>query len=182
MEQSQVYKIVKWHKTKEEPGKNVGIFVPLPEDIANQFPPEGKEGEDSSPAHVTVLYVGDLEDSEKQEELIDVVQKTASVLGSFEVNLGRVEEFVNDENQRVTHSPVEGKDLHKLHNIMKGVLKFMKISFSDKYPEYKPHVTIEYISKGEEERFGNVRPQGSWLIDHFWVWGADKPYMVKLGG
>ncbi len=181
MDQRQIYEIMKWHETREEPGKHVGIFAPLPDEVASQFPTEGREGEDSSPSHVTVLYVGDLEDAGKQKELIDVVQKTASALGPFEVSLGRVEEFLNDKKQRVTHSPVEGQDLHKLHNVLKGVFELMGIPFSDKYPEYKPHVTIEYINEGKEERFEAVRPQGSWIVDHFWVWGADKPHMVKLG-
>lgn len=181
MEQRQVYEILKWHESKESPGENVGIFVPLPEDIARQFPLEGKEKEDSSPSHVTVLYIGDLADSDKQKKLIDVVQKTASVLNPFEVNLGKVEEFVNDKNQKVTHSSVEGKDLHKLHNILKGVFKLIGIPFSDKYPEYKPHVTIEYIDEGKEEKFENVKPQGKWIVDHFWVWGVDKPHMIRLG-
>lgn len=174
-------KILKWHEeTRRDPGHHVGIFVPLPEEIAQQFPAEGKEGEDSSPPHVTVLYVGDLKDSEKQEEFVDVVKKTASALAPFEVDLGNVEEFSN-EGQRVTHSPVRGKDLHKLHNVFKGVLKLMGIPFSDKHPEYKPHVTIEYVNEGDDEKFSHLIPQGNWIIDHLWVWGTEKPHMVRLG-
>lgn len=181
MDQEQVYKIVQWHKTRENLGEHVGIFVPLPEDLAGQFPPEGKEGEDSSPPHITLLYVGDMKDPKEQKKMIDVVKKTVSALGPFEVSLGIVKEFLNEKNQRVTHSIVEGEELHKLNNILKGVFKLVGIPFSDKYPEYKPHVTIEYIEEDEEERFANTRPQGDWIVEHIWIWGADKPHMVRLG-
>lgn len=36
-------------------GEKVGLFIQVPENIARQFPT--KEGEDSSPPHITLLYI-----------------------------------------------------------------------------------------------------------------------------
>ena len=176
-----VKKILKWHKTtRGDPGQHVGVFIPLPDELANQFPADGKAGEDSSPPHVTVLYVGDLEDLEDQEEFIDVVEEATNSLMPFEVSLGPVEEFKN-EGQRVTHSSVKGKDIHKLHKILVKALKSARIPFSDKHPVYSPHVTIEYVNDGEEEKYADKKPSGDWVVDHFWIWGTNEPHLVKLG-
>ena len=183
MDLKQAYKILSWHNTSRDkpPGESVGLFIPLPENLSKQFPPDGKAQEDTSPCHVTLYYIGELENS-KQQDMIGVVRSVAKITKPFQVSLAPSNFFVNKKNQKIIHSPVIGEDLQKLHYVVQGAFKFLELPFLDKYPEYKPHVTIEYVNEGEQEKYGNLSPRGEWLVDHFWIWGTEKPEVIRLEG
>jgi len=58
-------------KTADQLTSHIGVFVPLPADLAKQYP---KKVDDPSPAHVTFLYVGDVPPA-RRSEFTDLVKK-----------------------------------------------------------------------------------------------------------
>lgn len=177
----QLYKTLTWHdKQRDFPmGEKVGLFILVPEHIAAQFPADGKEGEDSSPPHVTLLYIGTLPSS-FEARMCEVVKEVVENFKSFDVYLGDVKKFVNDDMQKVFHSPVKSRKLQSLHEELKDAFKKNQLPFSTKYPEFKPHITIEYVDPGEKRKFADINPEGEWTVDCVWVWGLASPQMYFL--
>jgi len=177
-----IYQVINWHQSNREkpPGESVGLFAVLPKEIACQFPSIGKEGEDSSPAHVTVLYIGDMP-RQFEKKLIKVVGSICEKIRPFKLRLGRPRKFVNDEGQIILHSPVKSNRLHKLNDLLKQELMNNQINVVNKFPEYKPHVTIAYCnSRKELKAFKDVHPEGEWMIDSLWVWGGAEPHLIQF--
>jgi 2'-5' RNA ligase len=171
-----IYKILQWHT----PSDSVGVFAPLPPEIANQFPVDGKESEDTSPSHITLVYLGDLP-QQFEEAVREIVNDVCVETKPFTVKLSKPKTFVNDKNQTIIHSPVVSGRLQKFHNNLKDRLLKNSIPVSNKFPEYKPHVTIEYVGEEEDSQYGDVKPEGDWIVDSVWIWGMSEPHMVLLG-
>lgn len=45
---------------------------------------------------------------------------------------------------------------------------------------WQPHVTIEYINKGEKEKYKDLEPKGKWTLNNIWIWGTEEPHMITL--
>ena len=153
--------------------EHVGLFIPLPERLARQYPPDGKEGEDSSPPHLTLVYIGDVPD-DRIDELRAVLTRIVQAIPPLELKLQPPTTFKNDEGQTILHSPVSGPLLERAHNAIDGALKRRGFDVQG-YDEFKPHVTIEYVDPGAQPKFSYVEPKGQWVADSvgFWV-GEDR--------
>lgn len=116
-------KVLRWSK------KNV------PDNILGE---DGREDE----IHVTVLYGLFTTDP---SEVVEIIKKHK--IKSFDVRLSLITAFLNGD-QDVLKIDVESNGLHNLHKLLRAELKN-----DNKYPEYRPHVTIAYLKKGESEKF-----------------------------
>lgn len=146
-----LYKTISWHQNQRDhkPGESVGVFATVPTNLAKQFPNDGKEGEDSSPPHVTVLFVGDMQ-IQLEERLKETVESICEKTKPFTVSIEKPRRFINDKDQTVIHSPIKSNRLHDFHDELKKQLLSNQVQVDNKFPEYKPHVTIEYIDKGKK--------------------------------
>lgn len=167
--------------TKCGDGESVGLFIPLPKNLAKKFPSLGQE--DTSPSHVTFLYIGDFKGSAKQEELVrvlkDVCRRWWPVCKAV---LGELQYFDHhDKDRRVPHVSVDfDKDLSSFRHRVKQELTDAGIEVGDRFPEYKPHVTLAYMPGMDAEWKGKV-PKGSWSFDKMEVWGLPKVHRLQLG-
>lgn len=159
-----------------KPGESVGVFATLPPEVSNQFP---NKDEDSSPPHITVCYIGDIP-LQFENKVEEVTKKVAAMFRPFKVKLGPPKEFINHKNQTIIHSPVKSKKLKELNRALRLFFLQSLIPVDNKHPEYKPHVTIEYVNEDSEPIY-DVVPQGEWIIDHLWVWGGTEPKLIILG-
>ena len=177
-----IYKTLVWHQSQRDkkPGESVGIFITLPEELANQFPIEGKSAEDTSPSHVTVLYCGDIPLS-FEDKLKEVTKKCCENMKPFVASLSKPQEFINHKNQRIVHSPVKSQKLHDFHDFLKKEFLINQIPVDNKHPEYKPHVTIRYIQPDDEAIYNDNEPKGEWIVNSCWIWGGQEPYLVGFG-
>jgi 2'-5' RNA ligase len=177
-----LYKTLIWHKQEEinPTHDSCGLFIQVPEYIARQFPSIGKDGHDSSPPHITLLYIGQLPQA-FEPRLFEVVQKVCENFKCFEVKLGKLNKFVNEEKKEIVyHSPIISKRLQLLHEMMKIEFQHAQLPYSTKFPEFKPHITIEYVNFGDMRKLPHVNPVGSWLVDSVWVWGTSEPKLYFL--
>jgi 2'-5' RNA ligase len=160
--------------------EHVGLFFPLPKRLARQYPPDGRAGEDPSPPHLTFVYIGDFDES-GADELIATAKRIGSVIPPLDLKLENASSFQNDEGQTIINSPVSGQHLHPAHYGFKTALKRRGFEVADKWPVYKPHVTIEYVDSGEQPRYGMLNPRGQWRADAVELWGLGDPIKIPLG-
>jgi 2'-5' RNA ligase len=177
-----IYKVVNWHQTQRDhkPGESVGVFITIPEALAKQFPEDGKKGHDTSPAHITVLYCGDLP-LLFEDKLKEVVKGVCEQIKPFNVSLKRPDKFINHKNETIIHSPVKSKKLHAFNGMLKNALLLNQVPVENKHPEYKPHITIRYLNENEEDIYNDPEPVGEWMVDSVWIWGGKSPYLVYFG-
>jgi DNA topoisomerase IB/2'-5' RNA ligase len=160
-------------------GSGVGFFIPLSADLASQY---GVKPEDTSPPHVTFLYVGKVA-SEQVPTLLrvarEVLQDTPPVFGV----LNGVDSFVQeDKNQRVLYSRVVfSYDLKPLRDRLWAALTEAGFKVEQAFPNFTPHVTIEYRDGVNDAVLDSTHPSGSWDCRTIEVWGLPKKYAISLG-
>ena len=167
---------------KEWGGESVGLFIPLPARLAKQFPSLGEE--DTSPSHVTFLYIGDIKDEAQQKHLIQTLR---DVHGKWwpkvTATLGDLAHFEHpDKDRRVAHVQVDfDKDLSGMRHRVKQALIEGGIEVEDSFPEYKPHVTLGYMPGIDHPDWDGEVPQGTWDFKGMEVWGLPKLHKIKFG-
>ena len=167
--------------TKCGDGSSVGLFIPLPKNLAKKFPSLGQE--DTSPSHVTFLYIGEYKDCAKQSELVRVLKDVCRRWWPVcQAVLGDVDYFDHhDKDRRVPHVCVDfDKDLSGFRQRVKQEITDAGLEVGDKFPEYKPHVTLAYMPGMDGEWKGKI-PKGRWDFDKMEVWGLPKVHKLQLG-
>jgi 2'-5' RNA ligase len=101
---------------------------------------DGSHGREDQ-IHVTLLY-GIVSDDPK------VVEKYLSSVKPFEIRLGLINIFKDNEKYDVLKIEVESGDLEKLHYDMRSNIKN-----KNTYPTYNPHVTIAYVKKSKSDKY-----------------------------
>lgn len=135
-------RIIKWGKSNIP---NKDIF----RDPAD--PSFGRETE----MHVTILY--GLHDSHPDE-----IEEFIEFQEPFEVELGVVSLFTSHDKFDVVKLEASGSGLFKLNKLLRN-----NFNYTNKFPEYKPHVTIAYIKKdlGNELVKDDTFKGQSFLVD-----------------
>lgn len=173
-----LFKTSKGSGVKCGDGSSVGLFIPLPIHLAKKFP--SLLPEDSSPSHVTLLIVGEVEE-EKRDLLLETLSKTFSRFywNKAEASLGDLDYF--DHGHRVVpHVCVDfNKDFASFRRVIKQDLEHAGFPLQDKYVEYKPHVTLDYLDP--EEEWESRVPKGKWVFDQIEVWGLPDVHKIQLG-
>ena len=166
-------------KTASETGKGTGagVFIPLPEEIAKQFP---ALSEDTSKPHVTFLYVGDV--TGREEIFEKAVQDFfLEERGPIIARLAGVDYFTN-QLSRVAYSRVHfSTDMGAMRDRLASKLEDIGFKIENKFPlAYLPHVTLEYMQNPHERWTGHI-PVGEWHFHAVEVWGLPKLIEIPLG-
>lgn len=151
-------------------GESCGIFIPVPEEYAQQFPSLGDE--DDSPPHITTVFLGKLTPEEEQR----AVEVTRSALlekpvHPFDVEMTDYGEFKNPEGQTIAHMVPRAAQLLQVHDLLRNALEAAGFEVS-KHKHFKPHVTLKYMDG--DERYDGPRPQGEWPVTGVEFWGRNK--------
>jgi 2'-5' RNA ligase len=156
---------------------SAGVFIPLPEELAQQFP---SLSEDSSAPHVTLLVVGDV--TGREEIFLD------SVRGFFDKERGPILarlaglDYFTTQTGRVAFTRVHfSTDMGALRDRLSSHLQDAGFKVENKFPlAYTPHVTLHYSDNPDFRWKGEV-PQGSWSFHSVEVWGLPKVSEIPLG-
>lgn len=156
---------------------SVGIFIPLPEDLASQFP---SLTQDLSPPHVTLLAVGDV--TGREEIFLNTVRDFFNKeRGPILARLAGPDYFTT-QTGRVAYTRVHfSTDMGALRDRLSSHLQDVGFQVENKFPlAYSPHVTLHY-SENPDFRWGEEVPQGSWSFHSVEVWGLPKVTEIPLG-
>lgn len=125
----------------EAPAKMVRDFAEsIPDDL---IAADGRAGDTQGTApHVTVKYGLHTTD-------VDAIREVLAGEPPIAVTLGKTSLFTTDEAD-VLKVDVDSPDLHRLNAKIADALKT-----TDKFPDYKPHVTVAYLKPGKGKAYEN---------------------------
>lgn len=180
IELAEIAEVMEWHKSDDhKDGKHIGVFIKVPRKLSEQFP---KNDKDSSPSHITVLFVGQFNET-MEDKLVKVVQDICSLFKPFIVRFGpKVRTFPDEGDGMVVYSPVKSGKLRNLHDALKYALLRNQIQIDNNHPEYRPHITIGYAENREEKnRLKELVPEGEFVVKDLWLWGLQDVKLISLG-
>jgi 2'-5' RNA ligase len=122
--------------------------------------------------HVTMFFFGDNLDIDR---LVEIVRVTFGVVAGTKPFTARTSQLTSFPAPEDAPTPiicrVESDALHDLRDRVKEAYDAAGIEYSNKHPEYKPHVTLAYADGGgvEEKRIPTVE----WGAHELVLWGGD---------
>lgn len=157
-----------------EQGKSY-VVLRVPEHIAASYPAD--RGDDDSPPHFTVLYVGEAEG--REDELVEIVEDVLAGVEPFEVALSEgVEWFENHKGQQIAHKGIDAgfDELESVWSKLKEALlaEDFKVKHHD---SFIAHSTLAYCD--EREYDGEV-PEGDFVAEEFVVCLPGREVVVGL--
>jgi 2'-5' RNA ligase len=149
------------------------IGLRLPTDTARVLSTIDVPGKREAPGffHVTLHYLGKDLPIETIAKAIPVIYGVAQETAPFVLRTSLVTCFDDHGDGFPVHCQVESPGLHALHAALKEGLKANGIPFSDKWPEYKPHMTLSYAPERIEDR---AIPPVEWGASEVVFWGGDE--------
>lgn len=160
----------------EGDGSRVGVFIPLPANLAQQFP---SLKEDSSPVHVTFLYAGKVWE---EGLFMEILRRR---LGELEAPVqARLDgqDFFRNADGYIPHVRVRfDQDLARVRKLVIDDLREAGWTLADRSQMvWRPHVTLGYQKPHSEHYQGEV-PTGGWEFDRLEVWGLERKKVLLLG-
>lgn len=176
----EVLKGLKFASETGDGSEHVGVFAPLPEHLASQFP--NKE-EDKSRPHVTLYYIGPVPEKKMQEVLVETLRDFyAEEPGPITARLSGVDYFRSPSGCVAYSSVVLSRDMGQMKDRIKAKLLEKGLEFKDDYPlAFNPHVTLAYYDDPHAVWDGPV-PSGSWTFNEVEIWGLKEVFKFRLGG
>lgn len=162
-------------------GESVGLFIPLPEELAKQFPSLAPE--DHSPPHCTFSYIGPVPKYKEEEVLQTIDAICATFRGPVKASLGQLDYFRQPaKEQSVAILPVRfNKDMAALRYKIYVALRDLGLQPPEFSPlVYFPHVTLAYLD-GLDVQYKGVLPTGSWSFNSVEVWDLPQAHTIYFG-
>jgi 2'-5' RNA ligase len=162
---------------------DVGFYIPLPEDLASQFPDLSPE--DTTPPHVTLLYVGPVAKERKGVFLATASQILGMQPGPVTAALTAPDFFRQPARDlRVWFSSVRfSKDVATVRDRLWNALLDEGFEVQHAFPlAFVPHVTLEYQPGAQRvDRWHGPVPMGVWTFSSVSVWGLGHETEIPLG-
>lgn len=156
------------------------IAIPVPESVGRLFRSIEVPGERDNSDHITMFYLGDNLSINKIVKIIPVVYKLVSELEPFLITTRKIVTFPKGDKGYPVIAPVEGANLHEIRKKLKRAFDSKGIEYNNKFPEYKPHVTLSYSKKKPK----HIRlPKTQWQVNEIAIYGGDscdEKIFVKL--
>jgi len=153
--------------------ESAGLFLPLPKHIAKHFP---HKPEDTSPPHVTLLYIGDV------PEVDAILYKKIAEVAAAKNPVGKMKLkdpsfFKNQHDQWIAHNPIECPGLEDLRKAIWDACDKIGLEVQDSFKKFKPHATLAYLDKKKYDGdffIGDFQPTSVEL------WGFGKKHKIPL--
>lgn len=149
----------------------LGIKVPSPANIfLSQIKVEG-EKTPINEMHITLLYFGEEYPLDKIAKAIDIIQKEAADTSDFMVQTRQVSHFEgHKEGKCAVIAKMTSPDLHNLRSRLAKACQKADISFSTKFKEYRPHVTLSYAEQAPKDF---TIPPIQFKVKEITLWGGE---------
>lgn len=136
------------------------IYAELPAKFHDLFPSE-RGGDDESPPHVTILYVGKVKESEVNE-ICDICVKICRQFRAIRCKFGKLNSFPAGKDGTPYYVEIDAApELEALHHILWGVLLKGGYKIEHNF-KYHPHATLKYMD-GKKPYSGKI-PEGEFEI------------------
>jgi len=146
------------------------IAVPVPYEVGRLFRSIEVDGQRDQSDHITMLYLGDDVKIDTIAKMVPLIFDITSKQDPFLASCKKITTFPKGDNGYPIISLVDAPQLHDIQKKLKRVLDRKGIKYSDKYPEYKPHVTLGYHKKKTK----NIAfPKTQWQINEIAIYGGN---------
>ena len=155
---------------RDAPRKKVFLYVPLPHQLAIQFP------ERKYPPHITLLHIGDLTRSQWKtilptiDQILESTQPFELAMTEFGVFAPKYGDFI------YPHMRVDSTGLEALHHRLRKAIRDLGITV--KHYGFTPHATLDKVDR--DEIYVGPRPTGVWTVQHITLIGFED-YTYELG-
>jgi 2'-5' RNA ligase len=162
--------------------RSLCIALKLPPALARFVP---FKAEDTSPPHVTLVYVDDVSPQDF-DALLSELHMTFADVEPFDVtHSGEVAYFdapASNEVQRVAYAVTQfDTDAQELFSEIADAIESFGLSVQRHGDRFTPHVTLAYLPTVDETYVGSV-PVGAWRAVEAEVWYDGESYPVSLQG
>lgn len=132
------------------------------------------ERHSASDFHITAIYLGENVPipvvAQAMVALYDVCSRTRPI----PVSLTDISSFPGDGRRIPIICPVDSPALHEFQAELRAACDAMAVPYSQKWPEYKPHVTLSYADAEEtKEVTGSLPGSVDFTLFEATIWGGD---------
>lgn len=131
------------------------------------------EGTPEHHSHITVVYLGDDVPIETIANVVPILYEVTFQTLPFSVSTGHVTTFPVGKDGVPVIARVDSPALHEFRAEICRALDAAGQSYSKKFPDYKPHVTLTY-AKDPDTKFELSFPKLSWGCHELLLWGANR--------
>ena len=128
--------------------------------------------------HVTIIHLGDEVPIETLGKAFVATFKVSSKTAPFTVSTSRISCFPQKNSPKSARDDkvpvicrIESDPLHMLQQNLKESLNAAGVPFEDKFPEYKPHVTLAWNATAIDDK---RIPTVEWGAHELVLWGGDE--------
>ena len=150
------------------------LGIRVPHETARILSEINVPGEKEAPSsmHITLLYIGKEVPIDSLAEAMKAAYSVTARTKPFTVRTSRVTSFpINPDDGYPIIARVESDALHELRSTLVSTFTEAGVEFSNKYPDYKPHVTLSY---SKENGLDEVTiPTVEWGAHEAVLWGGD---------
>jgi 2'-5' RNA ligase len=133
------------------------------------------EPESTDTYHITGVYFGDELSIEEIAKIIVSAYKVTSRTKPFTVETSRVTTFPpHPEHGTVPIiCRVDSEELHSLREALLQQFDEDGVGYDQKFPEFKPHVTLAYVKDEKDFKLDMAIPTIEWGVGELVLWGGD---------
>ena len=162
----------------------IGFDVPADASLLLEGLDVPGDRESASDMHVTIVHLGKDVPILGVAKAMMVAHSAARATRPMTFSLGRVSSFPAGNDGVPIICPIESPELQALHSLLKSELSRLGVPFSDKFPEYRPHVTLGYL-KGAPDGFSldvELPSPVLFSVSELCIWGgnASGPEVVRV--
>lgn len=125
---------------------------------------------DVAESHITMIYLGKEVPIDVIAQAMKVTYGVTTATAPFSVRTSLVTCFPKGDDGVPVICRVESEPLHFLHGRLKTALQLHGVPFNDKWPDFKPHVTLSYADAPMADQ---VIPSVEWGAHELVLWGGD---------
>ena len=131
------------------------------------------EGTPEAHSHITVAYLGDDVPIDTIGDLLPVLYDVTSRTVPFSASTSRITTFPAGNDGVPVIAAVDSPELHAFRAELCAAMDSAGISYSKKFPIFKPHVTVTY-AKDVDTEYELTFPAISWPCHELLLWGSNR--------
>lgn len=147
------------------------LMIAVPEDTSRVLQEIEVEGKREQHAHITVIHLGKDIPIDEISKMLPVLYEVTSHQAPFALSTQLVTTFPAGDDGTPVICKVDSPALHEFRTKVKNALDAAGIKYSNKFPNYQPHVTLAYQ---EGERDDQPIPRVTWGANELLLWGSNR--------
>ena len=135
------------------------LHLPIPSNISEilqSIPLSGKIVRADPSDHCTLMYFEDDMDLDYALKIIPIVANITSKTKPFIINFSKFSSFPSGKYGTPIVCILKSPELIKLRTEIKNAFEDNDIDFSNKFPSFKPHITLGYYEEEHSGKFNEV--------------------------